>query len=298
MRRAPKWTEFPRYPVVAWTAVMAIVITVAWWAHKDIWLLLPSAEIRRGQLWRLLTDCFPHVTVLHLVFNIYWLWVFGTFVEEVYGHLRTAALLALLAVSSSAWDFALSQGGVGLSGIGYGLFGLLWVLSRHDDSFRETVDRRTVVLFIGWFVFCLATTWSGTLAIANVAHASGLIVGVLAGLAIALPNRRTLLTGAIAALFLFGIWGATLGRPIVNLSGTAGYAEGKWGYEMLQANRNKEAARWLRDAVEFQPKLAGNWFNLGIAYERLGDKTSALDAYKRAHELDPNETEFADAAKD
>jgi len=117
----------------------------------DISPLYESAEIRRGQLWRLVTSIFPHIDILHLAFNLYWLWVLGTVVERVYGHAKTILLLALLAVGSNSLDFAFDQGGVGLSGVGYGLFGLLCVLSERDERFRGAIDRRTVQLFVGWF---------------------------------------------------------------------------------------------------------------------------------------------------
>ena len=158
MRPAPKWTEFPRYPVVAGTAILAVVVTIAWWSKLDVSPLFETAMIRRGELWRLITSIFPHTNLLHLAFNIYWLWVFGTLVEQVYGHFRTAALIALFALGSSSFEFAFSLGGVGLSGVGYGLFGFLWVLSRHDERFRDAIDQKTIQLFVIWFFFCIATT--------------------------------------------------------------------------------------------------------------------------------------------
>ncbi|MGH6800358.1 MAG: rhomboid family intramembrane serine protease, partial [Methylocella sp.] len=89
MPSAPKLTELPRYPVIAGTAALAVGVTIAWWAKIDISPLFANAEIRRGELWRLVTSIFPHIDILHLAFNIYWLWVFGTLVEKVYGHLKT-----------------------------------------------------------------------------------------------------------------------------------------------------------------------------------------------------------------
>ena len=91
------------------------------------------------------------------------------------------------------------------------------------------------------------------------------------------------------------MWGSTLGRPKINLSGKEGYEEGKWGYDALVANRNQEAARWLRDAVIYQPRLAIYWFDLGIAYQRLGNKAAAGSAYKKAHDLEPNEAKYWEA---
>ena len=133
--------------------------------------------IRRGELWRLVTCMFPHGGVLHLLFNVYWLWVFGTLIEEVYGHAKTLALIILFAFGSGPLEFAFTVGGIGLSGVVYGLFGLLWVVSRHDDRFHEAVDERTIQLFIIWFFVCIATTWFGIFPVANVAHGAGLVLG-------------------------------------------------------------------------------------------------------------------------
>ncbi len=295
MARTPKWTEVPKYPVIVGVAAIAVGVTIAWWAKVDISPLFDSAEIRRGQLWRLFTSIFPHLDILHLAFNLYWLWILGTIAEEVYGHAQTAMLIILLAVGSSSWEFALDRGGVGLSGVGYGLFGLLFVLSQRDERFRGALDQRTVKLFVGWFFLCIVTTATHMYVVANVAHGAGAVLGALVGYAITLPNRRKLLTSVISAIVLFGIWGSTFGRPMVNLSSAGGYEEGKWGYDALVANRNEEAVRWLGDAVEYQPKVPQFWFDLGIAYHRLGKMPAAMAAYQRAHDLDPSNANYSEA---
>jgi membrane associated rhomboid family serine protease len=293
MRPPPKWTEFPRYPVVAGTILLAVTITIAWWSKWDASMLFATAEIRRGQLWRLFTSIFPHVDILHLLFNLYWLWVFGSLVEGVYGHAKTAALIALFAIGSTAFDFAFASGGVGLSGVGYGLFGLLWVLSRRDERFRDAIDQKTVTIFVVWFFFCIATTMTHTFAVANVAHGAGAVLGILAGLAITTPGHRSLLSSAVAAMVAFGLWGSTFGRPRLNLSGRAGFEEGQWGYSALLANRNEEAAGWLRDATTLQPKSPELWMDLGIAYQRLGNIPGATAAYNQAHRLKPDDPEYS-----
>jgi membrane associated rhomboid family serine protease len=295
VRLAPKWTEFPKYPVTAGTVVLAIGVTIAWWSKVDISPLFETDMIRRGEFWRLFTSAFPHTGIFHLAFNVYWTWVFGTVVEEVYGHLRTAAVFALFAFGSGTFEFALAAGGVGLSGVGYGLFGLLWILSSRDDRFHDAVDQRTVRLFLGWFVLCVATTVLKIFPVANIAHAAGAVLGILVGVAITIPNRRTQVTLAIIVLIIFGVWGSTLGRPRINLSATAGYEEGKWGYEALESGQNKEAVRWLKDAVIYQPKLAVYWFDLGIGYERLGNTSAARTAYQHALDLAPGNGKYSEA---
>jgi len=161
MPSVAKWREFPKYPVVSGIALLAVGVTLSWWTGANMSSLFESAEIRRGQLWRLVTNILPHLNILHLAFNLYWLWVLGTTVERVYGHLRTALLILFFAVGSGSLEFAFAQGGVGLSGVGYGLFGLLYVLSQHDERFKDSLDSRTVNLFI-WMVFHLYSCNSGS----------------------------------------------------------------------------------------------------------------------------------------
>lgn len=183
--------------------------------------LLETDDIRRGELWRLITSAFLHVDVFHLVFNLYWLWDFGRPVEQHFGHARAALLLALFAVGSAAFDFALASGGVGLSGVGYGLCGLLWVLSRRDQRFHGTITRSIIFLFVAWFALCVVLTVKGVYQVANVAHAAGFIFGILTGFALTAPAPRRRLAGVcISALLVLGLWGATLGRPMINLFDT------------------------------------------------------------------------------
>ena len=146
----------------------------------------------------------------------------------MYGHLRAAALIALFALGSGSLEFAFALGGVGLSGVGYGLFGLLWVLSRRDDRFRDAVDQKAVQLFVVWFFFCIAMTVMHIFSVGNIAHGAGAVLGILTATAIAMPHRRILIAASIGAVLLFGLWGSTLGRPRINFSGKAGYEEAKW----------------------------------------------------------------------
>src|SRR5439155_25951067 len=113
--------------------------------------LVMDARAWHGQPWRLASSALPHIDLIHLAFNLYWLWVFGTLVESVLGHWATAGLMLLFAVGSCAAEYALFDGGVGLSGIGYALFGMLWVLAPRDPRFAGAVDRQVIALFLGWF---------------------------------------------------------------------------------------------------------------------------------------------------
>lgn len=299
MRRPPPWSDIAKYPVAGGTILLAIGVTLASWSGQvDVTPLYETIAIRQGQLWRLLTSTLPHADILHLLFNVYWTWVFGTLVEEVFGHFRTFAIFVLLALVSNAAEYAFLGGGIGLSGIGYGLFGLLWVLTRRDRRFADAVDDRTIGLFIAWFFLCILITFAGY-PIGNVAHGVGAATGALLGWTIsARPRPRLVGSAALAALLAAALAGATVARPWINLSKDRGLDEGKLGYDDLMAGRNAAAARWLRDATVMRPRDATYWFDLGIAYQRLNRHADAEAAYKRAIELAPSNAQFREATDD
>jgi GlpG protein len=88
MRRPPQWTQFYRFPVISGISVLAVVFTMAWWGKVDVSPMFETAMIRRGELWRLFTSILLHGSIVHLVFNLYWFWTFGTFIEQVSGILE------------------------------------------------------------------------------------------------------------------------------------------------------------------------------------------------------------------
>ena len=287
MLTPPRLSDFPRYPVIGGTLLLATGVTIAKWSGFDVTPLVATAALRHGQPWRLITDILPHGDVLHLGFNLYWMWVFGAVVEEAFGHLKTAALLLLFAIGASALQYGILNTGIGLSGVGYGFFGLLWMLSKYDRQFQDAVDPRTVQVFLIWFVFCIITTVTNILPVANLAHGGGLILGVLVGIAIGRPEQRALYSGLTALAFGLMVWTATSGRPLVNLSGEGGYDEARLGVQAYNAGRNQEALTWFEDATRYQPKNAAFWQYLAVAEERAGNHQAALAAIDRAQSLQP-----------
>jgi membrane associated rhomboid family serine protease len=76
------------------------------------WLILDVNEVRHGQVWRLLTYAFLHdmkFPFLHLIFNMLFLWWFGSDVEQLYG---SKEFLAIYLVSAF------------LGGVAYEIWGL------------------------------------------------------------------------------------------------------------------------------------------------------------------------------
>jgi membrane associated rhomboid family serine protease len=243
VRYPPQLTNknFVAHFVTAMVGVAALFATLAWWIHGYGSVFLQDIRAFHTEPWRFVTSTFLHVDVMHLVFNLYWLWVFGTLVEEAFGHLRTAGLLLVLASGSAVIAGVFGEDGVGLSGVGYGLFGLLWVLSRRDERFTGAVDSQTVALFVGWFFLCILLTLTGVLNVGNVAHGAGAVLGTLIGLAIADRERRWLYTGLVTTAIVLSFVAGILWRPNLNLFGSAGHDLAFLGYLELERGRPEKA---------------------------------------------------------
>jgi cytochrome c-type biogenesis protein CcmH/NrfG len=135
--------------------------------------------------------------------------------------------------------------------------------------------------------------------VGNIAHGVGFLLGLGVGWFVTAP-RRPPLRRAIAATVTLGVTlalvaAAVFARPHVNFSSDAALAEANAGYEALKTDQNEAAVGWLRDATRMRPGLAGSWFNLAIAYDRLGKRADAAAAYDRAYQLEPGNFDYRSA---
>jgi GlpG protein len=166
------------------------------WAVADPW------PIWEGQLWRFATTVFIHGNLIHLGFNLYWLWRFGRDVEVWMGSLLFAGFLLLVGAGSAAVEFlAFAHAGIGLSGVGYGLFGLLYALRRYKDFAAAQMQPQTVQFFVFWFFLCIVLTYTKLMPVANVAHGAGCVLGWLIGQAVLARGRVWLLAGLTVVVF-------------------------------------------------------------------------------------------------
>ena len=183
------------------------------------------SPIWSGEWWRPFTTTILHGDLLHVAFNAYWMVLFGRLLEPRYGSFRYLGLLMLLGYTSTMVPFlvnnldtALSEqvSSVGLSGIGYGLFGLLWVGRRWRPEFREFCTDDLVKLFAVWFVLCIFLSYAKIRNIGNGVHATGLAFGALYGMAMYAPRHRVrwIVLAVVASAVVIGTVVAAPGHPL------------------------------------------------------------------------------------
>jgi len=300
MLRPPSLTQVLRYPVTTFVAGLALAVTGMWWSGQSIDGLVMNGRVWADrELWRALTSTLPHVNFFHLAFNLYWFWTFGTLVERVYGHLRCAGIFLLLASGSSLAQFTFFSGGVGLSGVVYGLWGMLWVLEKRDARFADAVDQQTSQLFAFWFLLCIVLTVARVMPVANGAHGAGAVLGALLGFAASGRGRvKWGSMAGLAAAVMLGLAGSTVFWPWVNLTPYAEAVVEQAGLEALNRNDDSRGLRLLEMATRMRRAPARAWYNLGAVYQNLGRYDDAWAAYQHAAQMPDANSDMQQAAEE
>ncbi|GMA23737.1 rhomboid family intramembrane serine protease [Luteimicrobium album] len=194
-------------PVVTFTligicAVSWILQLVTDGSWTERWAFAPF--IARDEPWRFLTTAFLHSTnPLHILFNMYALWVMGQFLEPLLGRARFLTLFLLTAVAGSVGVLLLAGGphdrawytaAIGASGAVFGLFGAaIPVLRQRGLQATQMVGLIVVNFALGFFIANVA--WQ--------AHLGGMIAGLALGAAFAYaPRERRALVGWGASALL------------------------------------------------------------------------------------------------
>jgi membrane associated rhomboid family serine protease len=196
----------PGTPIVTYTAMTIIVAVFV-------------AEVLTGQLvgsgspivtallyyppytsiepWRMLTYIFVHGGILHILFNMYSLFVLGPELERLVGRWRFSVLFLLSGIGGSVAVLLSSPNSavIGASGAIFGLFGAYFVIARHlGANSRQLIIVIVINLAIGFFIPGIA--WQ--------AHVGGLVIGAL--VAFVLVRTRDRQKRGIQQLLLAGVF--------------------------------------------------------------------------------------------
>lgn len=160
------------------------------WANLDV----PMFEkIREGQVWRLISPCFLHYDIFHILFNMIWLIVLGRQMEKQLGIAKYILFILIAGIVSNTAQYLMSGPNfIGYSGVICGMIVFIWMRQKLAPWEGYQLHRSTM-LFITTFVLVIlgiqvvsflleVTGISGfSIGIANTAHITGGLVGYVLG---------------------------------------------------------------------------------------------------------------------
>jgi membrane associated rhomboid family serine protease len=155
-----------------------------------------------GEWWRIITGGFLHGGLLHIAFNMYFVYFLGTLLEPAMGKLRFGALyfVSLLGGSLGALLFSFNSPTVGASGAAFGLLaaGIIAMRARGIDPMQSGLGM-TLVLNLGITFLIPGISIGG--------HIGGLVAGGVAGLLLFEigDRQRGMRTPALAATIALGV---------------------------------------------------------------------------------------------
>jgi membrane associated rhomboid family serine protease len=155
--------------------------------------LTPQAVVERGWIWQLATYLFVHGGLMHILFNMLAVWMFGVELERRWGSRAfttyyfvtgvgagvTVVLVSLLPFAATRATYVVPT--IGASGAVYGLL-MAWAILFPDRvlmlMMMFPVPARVYALLMGAIAFYSALGASGS-NVSNFAHLGGLAVGYL-----------------------------------------------------------------------------------------------------------------------
>lgn len=136
--------------------------------------------------WRMMTSVFAHGSILHLLLNMYTLWIFGQLLEGLLGRWRYLTLYLLAGFAGSVgvlWFAPPNVPVVGASGAIFGLMGAFLVIQRRlGGQATQLFVLLGINLVIG-FIPGMNVAWQ--------AHLGGLAAGALIGFILVETRKRS-----------------------------------------------------------------------------------------------------------
>ena len=156
--------------------------------------------VKNGEIFRLITYAFLHGSIIHLVVNMYSLFIVGRQIENNFGKVRLLIIYFISALSGGLLSALFSDGiSIGASGAIFGLLGALLYFGLH---FRLYLTDALISKIIPIIILNLLIGFTVT-GIDNACHIVGLIGGFLASMAVGVPevdNKKDRINGIILLL--------------------------------------------------------------------------------------------------
>ena len=191
--RTENFSQYIRlYPVVTFFLALNILIFVLTYIPfigNQIYLAGMGINylISAGEWWRLFTPMFLHNGIMHLLFNMFSLYLFGPELEKIAGKARFLTIYLLSGIFGNIATFFLQKpeyASVGASGAIFGILGAFGALVYYTKHILPQLRQIIVpIIIISIIMTYLQPNINTT------AHIVGMIVGFLIGLSYFHPKR-------------------------------------------------------------------------------------------------------------
>ena len=157
--------------------------------------------VKNGEYYRLFTCIFLHIGIMHLLCNMYSLYIIGREVENLFGKIKYIIIFILSGIFGSIMSLAFTHNTIsaGASGAIFGLLGALLYFGMHYRTYLGEAIKRSIIpiivvnLIIGFFAEGIDLA----------AHIGGLVGGILLAMMVGVPYKskaKDIINGTILTI--------------------------------------------------------------------------------------------------
>lgn len=193
------------YIIIAICIILFILMELSGGSTNSQVLLKYGANldvlVKNGEYYRLFTCIFLHIGIMHLLCNLYSLYVIGREVENLFGKVKYIIIFILSGIFGSIMSLAFTHNTIsaGASGAIFGLLGALLYFGMHYRTYLGEAIKRSIIpiivvnLIIGFFAEGIDLA----------AHIGGLVGGVLVAMMVGVPDKsktKDIINGTILTI--------------------------------------------------------------------------------------------------
>lgn len=157
--------------------------------------------VKNGEYYRLFTCIFLHIGIMHLLCNMYSIYIIGREVENLFGKIKYIIIFILSGIFGSIMSLAFTHNTIsaGASGAIFGLLGALLYFGMHYRTYLGEAIKRSIIpiivvnLIIGFFAEGIDLA----------AHIGGLVGGILLAMMVGVPDKsktKDIINGTILTI--------------------------------------------------------------------------------------------------
>lgn len=193
------------YIIIAICIILFILMELSGGSTNSQVLLKYGANldvlVKNGEYYRLFTCIFLHIGIMHLLCNVYSLYIIGREVENLFGKVKYIIIFILSGIFGSIMSLAFTHNTIsaGASGAIFGLLGALLYFGMHYRTYLGEAIKRSIIpiivvnLIIGFFAEGIDLA----------AHIGGLVGGVLVAMMVGVPDKsktKDIINGTILTI--------------------------------------------------------------------------------------------------
>jgi membrane associated rhomboid family serine protease len=174
-------------PAVRWLLILNVTVFLLQHLflnrHLDVLGLVPSAFLGRGFIWQIVTYMFFHGSILHILFNMLFLWMMGSEIERLWGSREFLKYYMITGAGAGLVNVLVQPRSsiptIGASGAIFGLI-IAFAMTFPDREillyFFIRIKAKYFAILVG-LVELLALFLMPSAPIARFAHLGGLVIG-------------------------------------------------------------------------------------------------------------------------